>query len=71
MKYGIGINGSREPKKLTRLRSGYPISGAIGKNSVKSTNHSFVKHYLTIKYYNHFLKTWPSFMAWQIVKVVF
>ena len=49
MKYGIGINGNREPKKLTRLRSGYPISGAIGKSSVKSTNHSFVKHYLTIK----------------------
>ncbi len=49
MKCGTGTNGIREPKKLTKLRSGYPISGAKGKKSVKSTNHSFVKHYLTIK----------------------
>ena len=49
MNDGIGTNGIREPKKLTRLRSGYPTSGAKGKKSVKSTNHSFVKHYLTIK----------------------
>jgi hypothetical protein len=43
MKCGTGTNGIREPKKLTRLRNGYPTSGAKGKKSVKSTNHSFIK----------------------------
>jgi len=35
---GIGTNGIREPKKLTRLRNGYPTTGAKGNRSVKSTN---------------------------------
>ena len=49
MNEGIGTNGIKEPKKLTRLRKGYPISGEKGKRSVKSTNHSFCMRYLTIK----------------------
>jgi len=49
MNDGIGTNGIREPKKLTRLRNGYPISGAKGKKSVKSTNHSFVKQLFNYK----------------------
>ena len=49
MKCGTGTNGIREPKKLTMVRRGYPISGAIGIRSVNSTNHSVVKHYLILK----------------------
>ena len=46
-KPGNGINGIKEPKKLTSARLRYPTSGANGNSAEKSTNHPDIKRYLT------------------------
>ena len=46
---GSGTKGINEPKKVTKLKPKYPISGAKGKRAAKSTKQCFYTLYLTIK----------------------